>query len=260
MHGAGLPWCCSLAVRFALLPRDTILPLPSIGDTFDPRNNALNLLRLVFALLVIFSHSIVLGGYPRSEALWGHASLGEIAVDAFFAISGFLIAASASRNSVTRYLWQRFLRIFPAFWVCLLVTAAVAGPIGWAAERNNSLAGYLTASGGPVRYIVANSLLRVRQTAIGGAPDHIPYPHVWNGSLWTLWPEFLCYLMLAALAVTNLLGRRRIVLALWVLSWAAAVGLYITGIFDVASGGHVHSVTVRILVRFTPIFFAGVVL
>ena len=236
------------------------MPSPSIGQTFDSRSNALNLIRLILALLVIVSHSIVLGGYPRSEVLWGRATLGEIAVNGFFAISGFLIAASAQRNSVPRYLWQRVLRIFPAFWVCLLLTAAVAGPIGWAAHSKGSLADYFTASSGPVRYVIVNSLLLVRQTQISGTPDHIPYPLIWNGSIWTLWPEFLCYLMLAALAFTKVLGRRRVVLVLWLLSWVVAAGIDLTGGVDVPTdSGFVHFI-LKVLIRFTPIFFAGAVI
>ena len=87
----------------------------------------------MFALLVIFSHSLTLGGY-RSETLWGHGTLGDYAVDGFFAVSGFLITGSATRNHVVRYLWQRALRILPGFWVCLLITAIVAGPIAWLSE------------------------------------------------------------------------------------------------------------------------------
>lgn len=233
------------------------MPQPSIGQTFDPRNNALNLLRLIFALMVIFSHSIVLGGYPRSEALWGQVSLGQIAVSSFFSISGFLIAASATRNTVKRYFWQRFLRIFPAFWVCIILTAAIAGPIGWSALGHKSLAGYFTASDGPLRYVVVDSLLLVRQTAISGTPDHIPYPHIWNGSLWTLWPEFMCYVMLGALAIAGVLAHRRVVLILWLLSWVLSA--VITATVETKTGRSVIDLPL-ILVTFTPIFFAGVVL
>ncbi|MST32439.1 acyltransferase family protein [Acidimicrobiaceae bacterium USS-CC1] len=105
----------------------------SIGAAFDPRRNARDLLRLVLALLVVVSHALVLGRH-RSEVLWRCGTLGGIAVDVFFAISGYLIAASAAHDHVGRYLWQRFLRIFPGFWACLAVTAVVAGPVAWIAS------------------------------------------------------------------------------------------------------------------------------
>ncbi len=224
----------------------------SIGENFDPRRNALNFLRLCFALLVIFSHSIVLGGY-RSEMLWGHGTLGDIAVDAFFAVSGFLIAASASRNNVLRYLWQRFLRIFPAFWVCLLVTAFLIAPIGWVAE-GRSLGTYWSAPAGPIHYVVVNWFLRMHTYAIAGTPGRVPYPNAWDGSLWTLFYEFYCYLIVAFLAATTILRRRALVLGLWASSLAVAIGAAAAGIptFDDRPGYN--------LIRFVPIFLAGVVL
>ena len=224
----------------------------TIGENFDPRRNALNFLRLCFALLVIFSHSIVLGGY-RSEMLWGHGTLGDIAVDAFFAVSGFLIAASASRTDVLRYLWQRFLRIFPAFWVCLLVTAFLIAPIGWVAE-GRALSAYWSAPGGPLHYVVVNWFLRMHAYGIAGTPGHVPYPNAWDGSLWTLFYEFYCYLIVALLAVTTVLRRRTLVLALWACSLAVAMGAAAVGIptfEDLPSYN---------LIRFVPIFFAGAVL
>jgi peptidoglycan/LPS O-acetylase OafA/YrhL len=219
----------------------------SLGQTFDPHHNALNFLRLFFAFLVIISHSIVLGGY-RSETLWGHETLGDIAVDGFFALSGFLIVASAVRNNVMRYLWQRILRIFPAFWVCLLITAAVAGPIGWLAE-GNSLSTYWTAVAGPGHYIAANWLLKMHTFSIAGTPINVPFPQAWDGSLWTLWAEFKCYLIVSALAVTMLLRRRRVVLVFWAMGWVVALGLAVSGV----------QIPQADMVRFIPIFFAGAV-
>jgi peptidoglycan/LPS O-acetylase OafA/YrhL len=226
--------------------------MPTIGQSFNPRSNALNLLRLIFAIMVIFSHSLTLGGF-RSEDLWGHGSLGDLAVDAFFAVSGFLITPSAARNHVLRYLWQRVLRIFPAFWICLLLTCVVAGPIAWVADRK-PLHGYWLAPGGPFHYFTADWLLNMKTYVIAGTLQRVPYPGAWDGSLWTLRWEFACYLMVAALAVTTLLRRRRIVLVLWVFSWLAALGAAADGI-PTYTDTFSHD-----LVRFVPIFFAGSVL
>ena len=46
-------------------------------------------------------------------------SAGAVAVDLFFVISGFLIAASLQRNSVRNYLQARALRILPALVTCV---------------------------------------------------------------------------------------------------------------------------------------------
>ena len=51
---------------------------------------------------------------------------GSLAVDAFFVLSGFLVARSYLQlHSVGRYAWHRALRILPGFWVALVVTAAI---------------------------------------------------------------------------------------------------------------------------------------
>src|SRR3984957_1370985 len=202
----------------------------SIGEQFDPERNALNFLRLCFALLVIFSHSIVIGGYCP-ETLWGHGTPGDIAVDAFFAVSGFLIAASASRNDVLRYLWQRFLRIFPAFWVCLVVTAAFFGAIVWyhanpALARRCGISCYVREPAGPVGYVLHGLGLQVHQSTIAHTLPLGYFRPVWNGSLWTLYFEFLCYLLLAAVSLIGLLRHRLAVAILAGGVWLAAVILH----------------------------------
>ena len=101
----------------------------AIGVALDPKRNSLNFLRLVLAFSVVYAHASELGWFGLHDVVVNDTGLGTIAVYGFFGISGYLIAGSASRNSVGRYLWQRFLRIFPAFWVCLVVTAFVFGAI-----------------------------------------------------------------------------------------------------------------------------------
>ena len=64
-------------------------------------------------------------------------TLGTVPVFGFSGISRFLVAGSAARNNVGRYLWRRSLRIFPAFWICLFVTAFLFGTI--VSFRNSAL-------------------------------------------------------------------------------------------------------------------------
>jgi peptidoglycan/LPS O-acetylase OafA/YrhL len=70
-----------------------------LGDALVLRRagNSLNFLRLVMALLVVVSHSISLGGFG-GEIIIGNQTLGDLAVDGFFAISVFLIGGSAVRH------------------------------------------------------------------------------------------------------------------------------------------------------------------
>jgi peptidoglycan/LPS O-acetylase OafA/YrhL len=197
---------------------------PSLLSDVTRRDaNALNFLRLIFACMVIISHSFPLG-YGLPDPAVPSGSLGAIAVDGFFLLSGFLIARSWKRTgSLALFLWHRFLRIMPALWACLLVTAFVIGPAIALAE-NVSLTTYLTTwHDGPWSYAPANAAVAVRQVGISGILTDVPYPITVNGSLWTLWWECLCYALVAALGVAGLLGRTRILLTLLVATWIACV-------------------------------------
>ena len=200
----------------------------TIEQSFSAKRNSLNLLRLILAVAVVFSHSITVGHFG-SESLFGKTTLGTVAVYGFFGISGYLIAGSAARNNAGRYLWQRFLRIFPAFWICLLVTAFLFGTIAWfhlnpALSRTCGLHCYLTEPNGPLGYVIHNFWLQVNQSTIaktGVLGGLLGFG--WNGSLWTLELEFLCYLLLAAFSVLGLLKRRLLVALIAAVIWIAVV-------------------------------------
>jgi peptidoglycan/LPS O-acetylase OafA/YrhL len=199
----------------------------TIEQSFSAKRNSLNFLRLILALAVVFSHSITLGMFG-SESILGKTTLGTVAVFGFFGISGYLIAGSAAHNNVGRYLWQRFLRIFPAFWICLVVTAFVFGTIAWfhfnpGLSRVCGLRCYLTEPGGPFAYVRNNFWLQVNQDTIRKTLPGGLLGYGWNGSLWTLELEFLCYVLLAAFSVLGLLKRRVVVASIAAAIWVAEV-------------------------------------
>jgi peptidoglycan/LPS O-acetylase OafA/YrhL len=231
-------------------------PRGTIGAVFSDQHNSLNFLRLVLALAVMVSHAIVLGGFG-DEGILHHTTLGSVAVYGFFGLSGFLIAGSATRNRVGRYVWQRFLRIFPGFWVCLIVTAFLFGVIGWNLGLHHcDLSCYVGSRRGPFQYVVNNFFLRMNQYGIAGTPRGVPSPGAWDGSLWTLLYEFLCYLLLAGLALVGLLRLRRRHL---VAGLACGVWLLEAAVATRVVSPHLHSDTISML-TFTPIFLAGSVL
>ena len=47
----------------------------------------------------------------------------------------------------------------------------------------------------PPAYVLGNLALRINAYDVAGTPSAVPYPGAWNGSLWTLYFEFLCYLL-----------------------------------------------------------------
>lgn len=194
----------------------------TLGQVFDPRENALNSWRLALAMSVIVFHSFPITGrdVPFAPA---RQLLREIGVDGFFAISGFLIIASWMGNPRLRsYFVARGFRILPGFYACLIVTAFVIAPIGVALQGGPVT--HLLLSTAPIEYVLKNSAVWMFQFDIGGTPHGVPWP-VWNFSLWTLKWEVLCYIAVAVLGVLGLLRRRWLLPAAMVLalSWAALV-------------------------------------
>ena len=233
-------------------------PRATLGDAFDPRGNSLNLLRLVFATMVLVGHSVGLGGYG-SDHLGDVTTIGELAVFGFFAISGFLIAGSASTSAPRDYLRRRFLRIFPAFWVALAVTASVIAPLIYLLRPPLPGCGidcYLTAEDGPFGYLWRNATLWIVQPAIAGTPADVVLPGVWNGSLWTLSYEFAAYLILLGLAIVGVLRRPRLLVGL-----TAAVWLVVTVLTVVPSlNAQVTVLTLPVVMRgsgLLPLFLTG---
>jgi len=209
----------------------------TLGAAFDPRNNALNAIRLLLALLVIVWHSFPLSGHEVPFAPLRQV-FGRISVDGFFAISGYLIVASWVRTPKWwPFLRARLLRIFPAFWVSLIITAVVIAPLS-VVVRGAPLDGAFWS--GAARYVASNAGLWVSQYDIAGTPLDVPYPGAWNGSMWTLFWEFLCYLGVLALGLAGLFRRRLVVPVLFVLT---LVGVLATsygpvGNFWVEHGSH----------------------
>lgn len=206
-----------------------------------PRRNSLNALRLGLAALVIVSHAWPLGGFGPDPRIGG-ATLGEIAVAGFFGLSGWLITHSRCTSSATAFAWRRFVRLYPGFLVALLVVAFGFAPL--AALLGDG--GYVPWDG--VVHVVANAGLYITEWTVGQSLPASAYP-AWNGSLWTLFSEALCYAAVGLLV--GLAGRRAtpaVVIACWlVLTVLAAVEV---------DGGR----AVADFLRLAPFFFAGATL
>ncbi|MET3709258.1 peptidoglycan/LPS O-acetylase OafA/YrhL [Arthrobacter sp. UYEF6] len=178
------------------------------------------MVRLVLASLVILGHAWPLTGndaQPSMEFVSG------IAVNAFFVASGYLIAGSRIRASFFRFLWRRALRIYPAFIVCLLVLATGFGPLAALIE------GRAYQWDSAISYVFQNSLLRIQQRGIDGTLTAVPYEIAWNGSLWTLYFEFIAYVLLGLLLTGAWIQKRAAIIVpvafvLVVLARFAALG------------------------------------
>lgn len=208
-------------------------PSGTIERQFDSRNNSLGFLRMVFAVMVLIDHAFPLGGFHGgTDPMWGwtngQESLGGLAVAGFFVVSGYLVTKSFfDSNTAVRYTWKRVLRIFPGFWVCLLVTVLVFAPIAYHYEFH-TLHGYFNSGvESPWNYLRSNALLTMHQYNIDGLLSSTPYQHsgypqAFDGSLWTLIYEFKCYIGVALIGTLGLMWRARIsVLVISLIFWVA---------------------------------------
>ncbi len=198
----------------------------TLRDTFDPRGNSFDILRLSFAGVVAVSHGSVLhsGWQPR----WGVSTLGDFGLDGFFILSGFLVTRSfLNLGSFPRFAWHRFLRIMPGFWACLVVVALVVAP---AAALLRGLPATMPFTGEPsaLGYVFGNAGLLIVQYDIAGILVDRPRELSFNGALWTLFFEAFCYTIVAALGVLGVLRRRR-----WVVVGIAAVFAVLTALQEV---------------------------
>jgi peptidoglycan/LPS O-acetylase OafA/YrhL len=222
----------------------------TLGQVFDPRNNALNAWRLGLAISVILWHSWPLTGrtitYKPFEQL-----IEQVGVDGFFAVSGFLITASWLRNPRLRdFSVARGLRIFPGLWVCLLITAFVFAPLSVLLQGGS--VGNLMSSHRPVEYFLNNAVLNVYYAGVDGTPRNVPWPGVWNGSIWTLVFEMICYIAVAVLGIVGLLKLR------WTIPVAFVLTLCATAYFSYP----VFSMQTipQMVARFAVMFAAGALL
>ena len=79
---------------------------------------------------------------PRDVAYY-FGELSQIGILIFFAISGFVITSSIQRRTSGDFLWLRFLRIYPGFWLAIVIAVllqlAVFGTSAWAPRFVNAL-------------------------------------------------------------------------------------------------------------------------
>jgi peptidoglycan/LPS O-acetylase OafA/YrhL len=172
------------------------------------RHNNFDLLRLLAALSVIFSHAFLLAENsqdhdPLMIATGGQTILGLVGVFVFFTISGYLITQSFETTaSPLVFLAKRALRIFPGLIACLLVCVFAIGPEVTSLPLSEYFARPET-----YLFLVHNAVLHVDEY------NRLPGVVFWNGNiggivdgpLWSLPSEALLYVMLCGLGLCRAL-------------------------------------------------------
>ena len=215
------------------MPSATIDPVNARAD----RLPLVDSLRAIAAISVLLTHTAVSAGVSGSPSsvLSPYAQRLDVGVAIFFLISGLLLyrpfvrARLAGRPPPTTgpYAWRRFLRIVPAYWVALTVTALWVG-------TSALQAGVFSARGAPFYYLLGQTYSR--DTLSGGLTQ-----------AWTLTIEVAFY---AFIPVYAWVLRRRPATELRRGMRTEAIGLLVLIVISevwkaiVLSGGNPHQVDI----------------
>lgn len=185
--------------------------METLQARFAPRRNSLDVLGWGFAVLVAVSHGIDI--HTDDQPRWGESTLGDFGLDGFFVLSGFLVTRSfLGLDSLPRFVWHRFLRIMPGFWVCLLFVALVVAPLA-ALLQGMPVSVAFTGDPSALRYVLGNAGLVITQYDIAGLLADTPNGVSFNGALWTLAFEVGCYAVVAVAGVLGVLRARRVLVS-----------------------------------------------
>jgi peptidoglycan/LPS O-acetylase OafA/YrhL len=218
------------------------------------KDNNFNLLRMIAAYAVLLTHCFVLvTGSQDSEPLRLSLgmTIGSMAVDLFFATSGFLVTASLlTRASALEFIWARALRILPALLAALVVSIIVLGTF----FSTMPVPDFFTDRATYVYFVKCITLVAGVGYELPGVFQGNPYGAVVNGSLWTLPHEVRMYgtlvILWIALRLFGTAARRLMLATLVVIGALAAGALLLLAHFGVlADGGN--------KVRLGYMFFSG---
>jgi peptidoglycan/LPS O-acetylase OafA/YrhL len=183
---------------------------PTVAEALANPHNNFGLLRLVMALAVVVSHAFSVTDGRVEQEPWFQTTgftLGEHAVNGFFAISGFLVTMSFVRRGWRDYVVARFLRIAPGLIAATLVVALVLGGLMTTLDRSAYFSDPRL-----WRFITGTLTTFKSAAALPGVFESNPLPFP-LGTVWTLKYETLCYLGVLAAGLAGLLARPRLALA-----------------------------------------------
>lgn len=161
----------------------------------EHRQNNFDLIRLLAAAQVVVAHAIGHTDLINQLPAWGRQVFDALmmlpGVPVFFVISGFLIAKSYEKNpaDLAGYSWRRSLRIFPALWVCLVITLMTLGSFGFLGTDFLLSKSFIAWLAGQVSFLQFYNPEHFRGFGIG----------VVNGALWTITVELQFYVFIPIL-------------------------------------------------------------
>lgn len=109
---------------------------------FYPRLNLIQLFRGLAAVLVVFAHGdLIFNQNLNQDFLFKIFNFGGSGVDFFFVLSGFLIFyihhdEIGKKHRIKSFLWKRFTRIYPLYWIILAGKIFAAGFLNYNLNTN----------------------------------------------------------------------------------------------------------------------------
>lgn len=167
-------------------------------------------LRGLAALTVVFAHLYampMLAGFLPALPLWVQRTFqtGGHGVELFFMISGFLIPASLMRHGqVSKFMYDRCLRILPVFVVLHLIVFTLGPIVGYKFFKGIDLGTY-------VELFLVNLVF---------LPDALGLP-IAQQNAWTLSYEWAFYIWFAAIFLASRAGSRLAIVSLALVAVAA---------------------------------------
>ena len=178
------------------------------------RYHEIDLLRFLAAFVVLLFHYTFRGyaadhlspvHYPLLENIFKYGNLG---VELFFIISGYVVLMSAYNKTVRQFSLSHVVRLYPAFWVACTITFSVMylfgpakGMLGWSIFIEASIK----------KYILNMTMLQ----QFFGAGDL-------DGVYWTLSYEIIFYFLISLLLAYQLMRYLIFILGGWLLYSAYA--------------------------------------
>lgn len=181
------------------------LPVGRVASEFHYPN--FDWLRIIAATSVLFSHAFLLAeGTEANEPFYRLTGsiAGIYGVCVFFVISGFLITRSAfNSRTLQAYVVARVLRIYPGLAVCALATSIILGVSFTSMDPVRFFADLV-----PLKYTIKTILhpgTPYDLHSVAFYADDRALGRTFNGSLWTIPQELICYVVIGLLLALRLL-------------------------------------------------------